>query len=141
VLVIDSSVVLEWLLTDNRSQTAEAILIQAATDEIWVPPLFWLEVGNILRTRLRRGLIGKELRDASLVRVRALALRVDRSDDPSGSALDRTVALSDRFDLSVYDAAYLELALRTAADLGSFDQALCSAAALAGVVVLGGPEK
>jgi predicted nucleic acid-binding protein len=139
VLVIDASLVLEWLLSDARSQEAEAILARASTDEIWIPSLFWLEVGNVLRVRLRRGLVEEEFRDASLDRVRALQARVDRLDDPSGQVLARTIALSDRFDLTVYDAAYLELALRIGADLGSFDEALCSAAALAGVTVLGGP--
>ena len=140
MLVIDASVVLEWLLSDRRSRDAEAILVRAAIDEIWVPPLFWLEIGNVLRTRLRRGLIGEEFREASLGRLRALQVRVDQLDDPSGSALDRTIALSDRFDLTIYDASYLELALRLGADLGSFDAALCSAAALAGVTVLGEPQ-
>jgi len=139
VLVIDASVVLEWLLSDARALEAEAILVRASSDEIWVPSLFWLEVGNVLRMRLRRGLIDEEFRDASLARVRTPRMRVDRSDDPSGQALARTVALSDRFDLTVYDATYLELALRFGADLGSFDEALCSAAAVAGVAVFGGP--
>jgi predicted nucleic acid-binding protein len=139
VLVIDASLVLEWLLSDARAQEAEVILVRASSDEIWMPSLFWLEVGNVLRMRLRRGLIEEEFRDDSLARVRALLMRADRSDDPSGQTLARTVALSDRFDLTVYDAAYLELALRIGADLGSFDEALCSAAAAAGVTVLGGP--
>ena len=140
MLVIDASLALEWLLSDARAKEAEAILIRASSEEIWVPPLFSLEVGNVLRTRLRRGLIDEDVRDDSLARVRALRMRVDRSDDPSGQALARTVALSDRFDLTVYDAAYLELALRIGADLGSFDEDLCSAAALAGVTVFGGPK-
>ncbi len=139
MLVIDASLVLEWVLSDARSGEAEAILSRAASDEVWVPALFWLEVGNVLRTRLRRGLIGEEFRDASLARIRVLQLRTDNPDDPSGQALARTVALSDRFGLTVYDAAYLELALRTGSDLGSFDEDLCLAAASAGLTVLGGP--
>jgi predicted nucleic acid-binding protein len=99
-----------------------------------------LEVGNVLRTRLRRGLIGVGFRNDSLTRIRALGMRADRLDDPSGGGLDRLVALSDRFDLTVYDAAYLELALRIGADLGSFDEVLCLAAVAAGLTVLGGAE-
>jgi predicted nucleic acid-binding protein len=138
VLVIDASVVLEWLLADDQSREAEAILARTATDEVWVPPLFWLEIGNVLWTRLRRGLIAEAFRDESLARVRVLSLLVDQPDDPSGLTFDRAIALSDRFDLTVYDAAYLELALRLGADLGSFDQELCAAASLAGLSVVGG---
>lgn len=138
MLVIDASLVLEWLLSDVRVQEAEAILIRASSDEIWVPSLFWLEVGNVLRMRLRRELIDEEFRDSSLARVRAFRVQSDLSGDASGQTLARTVALSDRFDLTVYDAAYLELALRIGSDLGSFDEALCSAATAAGVTVLGG---
>jgi predicted nucleic acid-binding protein len=136
-LVTDASLVLEWLLVDERSQDAEAILARAETDDVWVPPLFWLEIGNVLRTRVRRGLIDEAFRDASLARVRVLAVCVDQPEDPSGLVLERTVALSDHFDLTVYDASYLELTLRLGADLGSFDEALCAAASLAGVTVVG----
>ena len=138
MLVIDASLALEWLLSDARAREAEMILVRASSDEIRVPSLFWLEVGNVLRTRLRRGLIDEAFRDDSLARLGGFRMHVDHSDDPSGPTLARTVALSDRFDLTVYDAAYLELALRTGADLGSFDEALCTAATTAGVTVLGG---
>jgi predicted nucleic acid-binding protein len=45
--------------------------------------------------------------------------------------------LARRYRLSAYDAAYLELALRTQSPLASIDRALCSAAASAGVVLAG----
>ncbi|MHB1104092.1 MAG: type II toxin-antitoxin system VapC family toxin [Devosia sp.] len=45
-------------------------------------------------------------------------------------------ALSDRHDLTVYDAAYLELALRKELALATLDKELTAAARAAGVSVL-----
>ncbi|HZZ34836.1 MAG TPA: type II toxin-antitoxin system VapC family toxin [Caulobacteraceae bacterium] len=135
MLVTDASVFLEWLLNDARAADAEAILIRAATEEIRVPPLCWLEVGNVLAMRMRRGKIDAAFRDAALGRMRAIGLSSDRPADPAGASLDLTLALADRFALTVYDAAYLELALRTGAELGTFDADLAKAARAAGVPV------
>jgi predicted nucleic acid-binding protein len=141
VVVIDASIVLEWLLVDARSAEAEAILVRMASEEFWVPALFWLEVGNVLRSRIKRGRLDIAVRDALLARTRALGLRTDQMADPSGAGLGRCIALSDRFDLTAYDAAYLELALRLGADMGTFDADLAAAATNAGATVLGGPAR
>src|SRR5260221_2859659 len=100
MLVVDASVALEWLLSDARSVDAEAILIRAATEEIWVPSLWWLEVANVLQMRLRRGLIDAAFRDRAVEHMRAIAPNSDRSADPAGAMLDVTVSLADRFGLT-----------------------------------------
>jgi predicted nucleic acid-binding protein len=45
--------------------------------------------------------------------------------------------IADRFRLTVYDAAYLELALRRGLPLATLDDELCTAAAALGVRLLG----
>jgi predicted nucleic acid-binding protein len=137
VLVVDASVAAEWLLNQARAHDAQAILARAASEDIWVPSLFWWEVANVLRTRVRRGLVDLATRDFLVARLRAVGLKTEMAPDLSGNVLDRTVALSDRFDLTVYDAAYLEVALRLGADLGTFDDDLAQAGIGAGLVVTG----
>ena len=130
--VIDASLALAWPLDEARADQADAILIETAAEGIVVPPLFWLEVANALRTRLRRGLIDLAVRDGAIVRVRALGIVVGEGADATDTVLDRAISLSDQFDLTIYDAAYLELALHLGAPLRTFDAALERAAIAAG---------
>ncbi len=132
--VIDASVVLAWLFAEARGNEADTVLRSAAEDGIVVPALFWLEVANALRTRVRRGAVRAADRDSALARVRALGALTAELTDPDTEGLDRTITLSDRYDLTVYDAAYLELALRLGAPLRTFDGPLGQAAVSAGVV-------
>lgn len=132
--VIDASLALAWLFNEERASEADTLLALAAADGIAVPPLFWLEVANALRTRIRRGVINEAFRDGGLARVRALGAVTATTSDVAEQLLDRTIILSDRHGLTVYDAAYLELALRLGAPLRTFDEALARAAVIAGAV-------
>ena len=136
MLVVDASIILAWLLTEARAGEAEAVLRRTASEVVWTPAICWLEVGNALRTGMRRGQIDAAFRDASVGRMRVLGLLSDRNIEPGGATLDIILSLSDRFGLTTYDAAYLELALRLGADLATFDDALAAAARQAGVPVV-----
>jgi predicted nucleic acid-binding protein len=132
--VIDASVVLAWLFAEAQGEEADSVLRAAAGEGIVVPALFWLEVANALRTRLRRGVLRAADRDQALARVRALGALTAEMTEPDAEGLDRTINLSDRYDLTVYDAAYLELALRLGEPLRTFDTALNRAALAVGVI-------
>jgi predicted nucleic acid-binding protein len=136
MLVVDASVALEWLLDDAAGSQADAIIRRCLHDVAFVPPLFWLEVANTLRTRLKRGDIDTAFQTASLRRLRIVGLQIDLDSNLAGAALDRVVELSDRYDLTVYDAVYLELTLRLGADLATFDRPLATAAKRAGAGVV-----
>jgi predicted nucleic acid-binding protein len=133
LIVIDASLALAWLFNDERATEADEIFVAAVSEGMVVPPLFWLETANALRTRLRRGAISMAFRDGALGRLRALGVLTASETDTIDLALDRTVTLSDRYDLTIYDAVYLELALRLRAPLRTFDAALARAAVAAGV--------
>jgi predicted nucleic acid-binding protein len=137
MLVIDASAALEWLLDDSMAVQSEAIIRRCLSEPAWTPSLFWLEVGNTLRMRLRRGVIDLAFRDVSLRRLRRVGLQTDSEANFAGAPFDRSIELSDRYDLTLYDASYLELALRLGADIATFDEALASAAARSGVSVTG----
>ncbi len=104
-----------------------------ASDGAVVPSHWRLEVANGFRTALRRGRISLEYRDSSLRDLAALPIEIDTHT--ALHAWDTTLALSDRFGLTPYDAAYLELAIRRKLPLASFDDALRDAGAVVGVAL------
>ena len=134
-LVIDSSITLAWLFADERTEAANAVL-QSATESGAVAPSLWrLEVANALQMAVRRKRIDAAFRDASIKDLRGLDIEIDAETD--AHAWKATLQLSDRYGLTLYDAAYLELAQRRDLPLATLDQQLRVAAAALGVVVLG----
>ena len=124
---------LSWLFDEARAQEADAVLMAEAVEGVLAPALFWLEIANVLQTRLRRGLIDANGRDGALARVRSLGIVTSDASEAPNVVLDRIITLSDKHDLTVYDAAYLELALRLGVPLRTFDQALERAVISAGL--------
>jgi predicted nucleic acid-binding protein len=99
-----------------------------------VPSLWRLEVANVLRNAVRRGRCDEAYADRSLGRLGRLAIRSDEETDDRAWGATRT--LSREENLTLYDAAYLELAVRKGASLASCDAALLAAAARRKVGVL-----
>jgi predicted nucleic acid-binding protein len=129
-LVVDASVSAAWFLPDEATPFTEAVLSATATAEVWVPALWWLEIGNLLLNAQRRQRISAAKRIELLAAAQALRLRVDREP----LALATIDALADHHRLSAYDVAYLELALRRQLPLATQDAALLAAMAQAGVL-------
>ena len=130
--VVDASVALAWVLPSQASPEAEELLRRTeAGAELVVPSLWFLEVANGLLVAERRKIIVALDRRLALRRLSALALTID--SDNARSAFGRTSELAVQYGLSVYDAAYLEIAVRRALPLGTRDRALRSAAERSGV--------
>jgi len=87
-----------------------------------------------LRAAVRRTRITVAYRDASLNDLRALAVAVDSGTDYH--AWSETLEFSDRYGLTPYDAAYLELALRKNLPLATLDKELLAACNAAEATVL-----
>ncbi len=94
-----------------------------------------LEIANAIQSAARRGRITPAFRDLTLGDLGAQPITVD--DETDRHAWRATLGLGERFDLTMYDAAYLELALRTRLPFASIDAVLCRAAVTLGVAVLG----
>jgi predicted nucleic acid-binding protein len=108
-------------------------LYQRALSEGAVGPLiFEIEVTNALRTNLRRGRIDLAERNEALSLLARMNVTVS-SDQPS---LTEIIALSDRHDLTTYDASYVALAQKHGALLATQDQAMARAARAEGLAVL-----
>jgi predicted nucleic acid-binding protein len=101
-----------------------------------VPALWKLEVANGLQMALRRKRIDSAYRDAALGHLGRMPITVDV--DTATHAWTGTLQLADRFGLTLYDAAYLELARRRALPLATLDAQLRDAGRSLGIALLGG---
>ncbi len=135
-LVLDSSATLAWIYGDETTDAIRALFDQVADEGAAVPALWRLEVANSLTVALRRHRIDEEFRRAALADLAMLDIRTDPNTD--AQAWSATLHLADRFRLTLYDAAYLELAQRRKLPLATLDQDLRKAGATLGVTLLGG---
>jgi len=126
-LVLDSSATLAWIYSDETTEALHRLFDRVAEDGAVVPALWRLEVANSLTAAVRRGRIDADFRRAALADLALLDIRTDPGTDTH--AWTGTLELADRFGLTVYDAAYLELARRRALPLASLDGDLLTAAA------------
>jgi len=133
-LVVDASVVLAWCFPDERSEFAYRILDLLEETPAVVPSLWFVEVANAVLVGERR----KRLKSADAARFLKLlqSLMVETDSQTAGRALTDTLALARTWNLSAYDAAYLELAMREGLPLATLDDKLRTAARAAGVEVL-----
>ncbi len=127
-LVLDSSVTLAWIYTEETASEIREILNQVADYGAWVPALWRLEVGNILEIGVRRKRHDAAFRDATLSDLLLLPLYVDSETDQR--AWGPILRLAERHQLTLYDAAYLELAQRRGLPLATLDGDLRRAATL-----------
>jgi predicted nucleic acid-binding protein len=134
-LVLDSSATLAWFFENERTDAVTAVLRQVGELGAVVPTLWRLEVANGLQMAVRKGRIDAAYRDGSLRELRAFAITVDPETD--ARAWDDTLSLAHRFDLTLYDAAYLELARRLRLPLASLDIRLRAGAGAVGISLLG----
>lgn len=124
--VLDASLTLAWALPDEASAYSDSILQQIASGKAWVPDLWPHEVANGLIMAQRR----KRLTSAQriLFTEELLRLPIEVSGAAARLVLDSQSALADRYALTAYDAAYLDLALRKGIPLATQDKALARAA-------------
>jgi predicted nucleic acid-binding protein len=136
-LVLDSSATLAWICSDETTDSIRALFDQVADEGAIVPCLWRLEVANSLTAAVRRSRIDAEFRRAALADLMHLDIATD--EHTKGHAWSDTLHLADRFRLSLYDAAYLELAQRRNLPLATLDQELLTAAQAVGTKTLGEP--
>jgi predicted nucleic acid-binding protein len=131
-LVIDASVAVSWFLEDEGSEFARAVRAKLPDAELVSTPDHWmLEMANALLMAERRKRIDAAAVNHSVGILRQLPIRIDT--ETGQHAGQQTLELARRHMLSIYDAAYLELALRLGAHLASLDEALKNAAKQRGV--------
>lgn len=129
--VLDASVALAWCFEDEGGEYPEGVLEALRTREAVAASLWTLEVANGLLAAERRGRI--EAQD--VIRAARLLMALPIVVDPveRGRALTTTFRLARTRDLSVYDSAYLEVAVRRGLPLATLDGELRTAAGAEGV--------
>ncbi|MGH8690651.1 MAG: type II toxin-antitoxin system VapC family toxin [Burkholderiales bacterium] len=130
-VVFDCSVTLAWFLKDERTAFTDTAFELLETAEGWVPYVWRLEFPNALLFAERKKRIGREQRLEILDNAAQLYVRTD----DVLTDMRALSALAERRGLTVYDASYLELALRLGGDLITLDRDLADAAAAEGVAV------
>jgi predicted nucleic acid-binding protein len=134
-LVLDSSVTLAWLYSDELTGPVRQVFERVTATRAWVPSLWRLEVASSLQMAVRRKRIDAAFRDSSLTDLALLNIATD--PDTDALAWSSTLELADRFSLTLYDAAYLELAQRLSVPLATLDGDLRGAGAALGTTLLG----
>jgi predicted nucleic acid-binding protein len=130
--IADASAAMAWgHQAQATRQTAAMLEAIAEGATVEVPALWSLEVANALIVLVRRRKLADEERETALGWLRGLRIRVDH--EMSALAFSRMSELAAAYELSVYDAAYLELAQRRRLSLGCKDGPLRTAAKRAGV--------
>lgn len=133
MIVLDASVALALCFEDESSPYADRVALALESDRAVVPPIWALEVSNALVAAERRGRLGPD----ELPRLTELlaALPIEVEPVSLRQALGPVADVARSRGLSVYDAAYLELARRLELPLATHDRALRQAAIAAGVAL------
>jgi predicted nucleic acid-binding protein len=134
-LVLDASITLAWCYEDETTEAVQRSFDIVRTNGAWVPVLWLWEVANVLQMNVRRGRHNTKFRDRALA---DLALFPIKEDAEAGrQAWSGSLILAERHSLTVYDAAYLEVALRRGLPLATLDRDLGRAASAEKIQVLG----
>jgi predicted nucleic acid-binding protein len=132
--VLDTSVALAWCFADETTPFTDHVLDMLATDQALTPAIWPLELANALLMAERR----HRLQQIEVVRfaelVQMLPIVVDQLD--LSRALSAVLPLARAQQLTSYDAAYLELAMREEAPLATQDARLSAAAIRVGVTLI-----
>ena len=134
-LVLESSVALAWAFKDETTSAIRSVVDQLNRTGAWVPSFWRIEVANGFEMGVRRGRATAAFRDATLSDLAMWQIQIDSETDRH--AWNNTLRLAERHRLTLYDATYLELALRRAIPLATLDRALRSAASSERIVLLG----
>ena len=134
-LVLDSSVTVAWFYSDETTEAIRQVFERLANGGAWVPSLWRLEVPNILEMGVRRARHNLGFLEATLSDLSLLPISLDPETDRQ--AWNATLQLARHHRLTLYDAAYLELAQRRRLPLATLDRELRSAATAEQVALLG----
>jgi predicted nucleic acid-binding protein len=131
--VLDNNVTMAWCFTEEATEFTKTVLSRLSnlTDSAIVPVLWLYEVVNVIEMAFRKGRITSEKAGAFLESLADLPIVVENPN--RAQVIVAVRALAREHQLTSYDAAYLELAIRHKLPIASLDTALLKAAVAAGV--------
>jgi predicted nucleic acid-binding protein len=132
MIVIDASTALAWVFDEN--DFAERFASQFASEKLLAPPIWRLEVVNVILRNERQKLITPDQGNRILAALDAIGVEI--ADSQSGQTLEQLAVFARPHQLTSYDAAYLTVALSASAALLTLDQNLIDAARRLGVSIV-----
>ncbi len=129
-IVVDASIALAWAFPDETDPYAQTVLRSLSSRAIVVPSHWILEVVNAILSAERKGRISRSDSTRVLTFMNNLPITVD--DRTTDTASTASLSLARDYKLTLYDAAYLELALREGIPLASLDKDLVVACTATG---------
>jgi len=131
--VLDASATLAWVIGDEHQDDAWPVLESLRDSLAFAPAHYPLEVANALLSAMRRGRMTPDQAATAVVALAAMPVEIDA--ETAGRVFDGAWQLAVRHRLTIYDAAYLELALRHGLPLATLDDSLARAASAEGVAL------
>jgi predicted nucleic acid-binding protein len=131
--VIDASVAVAWCAPNQATALTRASLKAVIEDGGHVPAQFWFEVLYSIDRLERRSIVTRTEADEFVELLATLPLTIATA--LGSSDMLRLHAIARRYDVKIYDAAYLQLALQMELPLATRDDVLARAAEQAGAIV------
>jgi len=131
--VLDCSVTMPWCFDDEATAYTNGVRDRLADVRAVVPSLWPLEVANATIVGERRKRLDEARSQRFITLLESLPIIVD--DETGHRAFGDIVHLARAHQLSAYDAAYLELAIRRGLPLATLDDKLKAAAKAVGVLL------
>ncbi len=135
--VIDSSLALSWCFPDEFNEAARAAYQLAEHSSLIVPPLWHIEIGNVLGTALRKGRIDLHLLNRALGILRRL--RIETAHVSTSDDISLILHFMRANELTAYDSLYVELAKQLHLPLGTLDRQMARSFRAAGISLVAEP--
>lgn len=132
--VLDCSIAMVWCFEDEANAKADALLERVRFEGAVVPALWHWEVANVLALAVRKHRLSQRDAQARLTLLGRLPIATD-AEGPA-RAWNEAFALAQSQALTIYDSAYLELALRLGIGLATLDKRLRQAGQSLKITVL-----
>lgn len=134
-LVVDCSFFMSSILPDETQNKVEEIFYRISQREfiVYVPSIFYLKCSNVLVSSLSRNRITKESFEEYSNLLKLMPITVDKFSATTESIYSIS-RLANKYNLSSYDASYLDLAIRLEASIASLDKKLLDACTKANII-------
>lgn len=129
--ILDNSVSASWILEDEFDKFSEQVLELLRSEPAIVPGIWVLEMTNTLLVGFRRKRISAAKKSTTIDLIKSLPITVEYNYVQTD--LDRLVQFGETYNLSAYDSAYLDLAIRLDLPLATKDKELRVAAKAADI--------
>ncbi len=128
-LILDASATVAWAFSPETFTVAQPALIHIQREHAIAPALWQFEVASAMRKAVRDGRLSSQQSSSFLADLRTLDIRLSLVLP----TIERLIDVSEQFNVSTYDAAYLDLALQLSLPLATLDGDMANAARRAGI--------